>query len=312
VKQTISDLAIEATNSSFGALFVVGDGSVFDHLELIATGSTTLALRPGVNFTLTDSLLRGGLFVQGVADGTVQLRNDTIVTSGTGSTAVSVFVVMEGKTVTINATNVIADAETDASAGATENALGVINYDHSNLDTMNGPVTSTSGQAAPPLFVDAATGDYREAAGSPTIDAGVNDPANGETDLAGIQRTLPASVVCGGPSPPALTDIGAFEFVPAAPACVAQRKKLHTKITKAKIRGRRATFRFTGSGAANLRFSCRLDRKPWRRCHSPKTYRNLKPGQHTFRVRAIDTSGPFDSNPVKRKFIVKRPAARRH
>jgi hypothetical protein len=219
VKQTIRNLTIEATNSTSGTLFVVGDGSVFDHLELVASGSGALALRPGVNFTLTDSLLRaagssaGGLFVQGVADGSSQLRNDTIVASGSESLAVSVYVVMKGKTVTINPTNVIADAAIDASAGATPEASGVINFDHSNLDTMTGSVTSTNGQTAPPQFVNAAAGDFRELATSPTVDAGATDGLIGLTDLTGSPRSLPACI--GGTQIP---DIGAYELVPVV-AC---------------------------------------------------------------------------------------------
>ena len=41
-----------------------------------------------------------------------------------------------------------------------------------------------------PLFVDAAKGDYREAAGSPTIDAGAADQLAGSLDLAGNARIL--------------------------------------------------------------------------------------------------------------------------
>jgi hypothetical protein len=58
-------------------------------------------------------------------------------------------------------------------------------------------------QSAPPLFVDPENGDFREAAGSPTIDAGIAGLL-GPLDLAGNARVL-------GPAP----DIGAFEFVPA-------------------------------------------------------------------------------------------------
>src|SRR5262249_55412407 len=58
-------------------------------------------------------------------------------------------------------------------------------------------------QTAPPAFVDRAAGDFREAAGSPTIDAGASDPLDGELDFAGNPRVL-------GPAP----DIGAYEFPP--------------------------------------------------------------------------------------------------
>jgi len=48
-----------------------------------------------------------------------------------------------------------------------------------------------------------------------------------------------------------------------------------------------ARFRFRATPAAGARFECRLDAAKWARCTSPRTYRKLKPGRHTFHVRAI-------------------------
>jgi len=52
--------------------------------------------------------------------------------------------------------------------------------------------------------------------------------------------------------------------------------------------------------------SNRIDRRPWRRCRSPRTYKHLKPGRHSFRVRAVLAHRVFDSKPVKRKFRIRR------
>jgi hypothetical protein len=60
--------------------------------------------------------------------------------------------------------------------------------------------------AVDPKFVDAAGADYHQAAGSPTIDAGLTDPLNGPTDFDGDARALGRA-----------TDIGADEFVPPKP-----------------------------------------------------------------------------------------------
>jgi DNA-directed RNA polymerase specialized sigma24 family protein len=57
------------------------------------------------------------------------------------------------------------------------------------------------------------------------------------------------------------------------------------------------TFEFRSSEAGS-HFECRLDGGSWRRCSSPKTYQNLAPGQHVFRVRARDASGNVDSSPA--------------
>ncbi len=70
---------------------------------------------------------------------------------------------------------------------------------------------------------------------------------------------------------------------------------------------RKATFRFA-SGEAGSRFRCKLDRKSYKPCTSPKTYKKLKRGKHVFRVRARDRAGNVDKTPVVKRFRVKRPA----
>jgi len=54
-----------------------------------------------------------------------------------------------------------------------------------------------------------------------------------------------------------------------------------------------ATFRFTSTQAGST-FQCRHMTGPWTACASGKTYTGLKPGLHTFRVRAIDPAGNVD------------------
>ena len=63
-----------------------------------------------------------------------------------------------------------------------------------------------------------------------------------------------------------------------------------------------ARFRFV-STERRSRFECALDKRRWTRCRSPKRYVGLKPGRHTFRVRAIDSAGNFDLSPAKRSWI---------
>jgi hypothetical protein len=64
----------------------------------------------------------------------------------------------------------------------------------------------TGNQGTPPTFVNEATGDYRQKAGSVTIDAGVKDGLNGTLDVDGDPRNV---------GPP---DIGADEYVVAPTA----------------------------------------------------------------------------------------------
>lgn len=57
-----------------------------------------------------------------------------------------------------------------------------------------------------------------------------------------------------------------------------------------------ARFAF-GAKPAGSRLQCKLDGKAWAGCRSPKTYRGLKPGWHTLRVRAIAPDGSVEPTP---------------
>jgi hypothetical protein len=67
---------------------------------------------------------------------------------------------------------------------------------------------------------------------------------------------------------------------------------------------RRASFAFTASERGSS-FRCKLDRRPWRSCRSPRAYL-LTPGRHTFRVFAIDAAGNRDRTPALSQFTVRR------
>jgi hypothetical protein len=79
-----------------------------------------------------------------------------------------------------------------------------------------------------------------------------------------------------------------------------------TRITKGppgRTHKRTVKFKFT-STEANSTFQCKLDRKPFKTCRSPKKYKRLKPGKHAFKVRAIDPAGNVDPTPAVRRFKV--------
>jgi hypothetical protein len=46
-------------------------------------------------------------------------------------------------------------------------------------------------------------------------------------------------------------------------------------------------FKFKATNVIGAKFECKLDGARWSRCSSPKTYKQLKVGKHTFRVRAV-------------------------
>ena len=313
VPQRISDLALEATNNLEGVLFVPADGTVLERLEIFARGADSLGLRAGNNFTMSDTLIFAensidatGVFIQGTGSGTVQLRNDTIVAEGSNAFGLSVFMVAKNASLAVEATNVIVSGERmDASALKSSEATGstvAARFDHSNLDTTEGAVTSSNGQTAPPHFTPPNPRGFRPAPTSPTIDAGVNDPRNGVVDIDGRPRALPGHRSCEAPDPPAITDIGAYEFDPGLLPCVPR-----TRIARFKLRKRSAKVWFTAAGTQEaVTFRCRLDRRGWRPCTSPRVYKNLKPRRHVIKVRAFSPIAS-DQTPAKRKFRVKRP-----
>ena len=66
---------------------------------------------------------------------------------------------------------------------------------------------------------------------------------------------------------------------------------------------RKATFRFVTSIPGST-FQCKLDRRPWRRCASPKRYTALARRFHVFRVRAT-VFGRVDATPARRSWTIK-------
>lgn len=72
---------------------------------------------------------------------------------------------------------------------------------------------------------------------------------------------------------------------------------------------RRVAFAFRGTGRT-AGFQCRIDRQPYRRCGSPRSYR-LRPGFHTFRVRPLFPSGrPGDERKVTFRIVTRRTPGR--
>lgn len=79
-----------------------------------------------------------------------------------------------------------------------------------------------------------------------------------------------------------------------------------TTITKGpgnKLAQAKAKFAFRAN-EPNSTFTCKLDKQKPKPCVSPKTYKGLKPGRHTFKVWATDAAGNKAMAPAKRTFKV--------
>ncbi len=88
---------------------------------------------------------------------------------------------------------------------------------------------------------------------------------------------------------------------PKKPQAVAPDTRI-TKGPRGRIHSRSVRFKFV-SNVAGSKFECKLDRRKFKACKSPKKYKGLKPGKHVFKVRALKGK-KVDPTPAKRKFKV--------
>jgi hypothetical protein len=212
---SVSDIDIEHLTGGAG-LQITGTA---DHVLVHSTASSDYVCEISgsaeVASSITDSACIGdgdsdyGLFDQNeesAGTATVALRNDTFEAPATDSYGIAVNAEEMGANVSVS--NAIAHGGfRDIDAYQVKSSSLTVTLDHSNYATLaaesgtsvTAPGTATN-QTAPPLFVNAPGDDFREAPGSPTIDAGAIDPVASDTDLNGNPRTIGAS-----------TDIGAFE-----------------------------------------------------------------------------------------------------
>jgi hypothetical protein len=216
---------LQLDGTSPAVLQVDGTGASADQV----TAHTSSADACIVFGTLTDSVC----WASGSADNALEanigatsyilsLRNDTLEATGPGSGGLALHTA--GGTLTTNAINLIVHgAANDLAVGAT-GGTQTLNIDHSNYATSTGTtINSTNHQTVPPLFVNPGAGDFRESAGSPTIDAGVTASANGAFDLLGRPRVING-----------MTDVGAYEYDPFAGVAIST-KKSKVKKRKAKV-----------------------------------------------------------------------------
>ncbi len=229
----LRDVAVEATAPGVGVNYgygvLVGPNALVERSRIRWTGvngtvGTACAMVGG---TVRDSECLGtgaagfAHALTGTASGVVNysVRNVTAVTTNSKSNGVRVGTSNSVATMTVS--NVIARGPAGDLAVRVGISGGVATMvaDHSNWTTqevaavpggtaqlIQGAGNQTGPTAATPLFSDAAAGDFRTLAGSPTIDAGLTDPSNGPLAVGGRPRTIGAG-----------TDIGADEFAPPAP-----------------------------------------------------------------------------------------------
>jgi hypothetical protein len=206
---------VDVTNSAEGAAAI---GCATEVTVERVIGKTVSKTGQGLvqlgSCTVRDSLIRAegseavALFAS--CEKSEIARNVTAIATGAKAVGVRVSYngIMIGGTCLLDLRNAIASGDLyDLQTNFGGFGPGNIAVENSNFDVVKQEPSTTivqgaGNQTAAPLFADAAAGNYRELAGSPTIDAGIASQI-GSLDLDGNARVLGAA-----------PDIGAYEFVP--------------------------------------------------------------------------------------------------
>jgi hypothetical protein len=195
---SVVEQVVATGSAGYSATVVMRDGSTIRNSVVVASGPSSTAVQ--------------AIAAGGTNAGTY--RNVTAIATGSGGVAIEAQAHVSSKAV-VKLVNVIARGGPGGASFAMQTnggAEATITASHTNWANYwtagaNAHFVDGGGnQGAPPAFVDAAAGDYREKPGSVTIDAGLDDPSSGALDLDGDPRRVGA------------TDIGADEFVPAPTA----------------------------------------------------------------------------------------------
>lgn len=182
--------------------------------------------------------------------------------------------------------NGIGTPEENAVDGSWAAASPIVHADPADPDLLlvtqaanNGRIASSNAMAAA-LGQDPATSVFK----APYNHAGINEAVGSPTDQSGeTQAIMDFFAAKAGPLQP-----------PTSRVRITKRPKTLIKLRHGKRA--RVRFRFEAEGAA-VSLLCRMDKKRYRACGSPKKY-EVKPGRHNFRVVAVGAAG--ERGPVRR------------
>jgi hypothetical protein len=194
---------------------------------------------------------------------------------------------------------VAADAQLPgAGTGTLDPAGGKVCFD--NIDcvswgSFSGSASQPSASGTPaPAIPDGSALRRTIAPGCPTLLESVDDTNNSSVDFA-VAPPAPRN----NATPPTEVECGLVR-VPTAPKTTLRKKPAK------RTRDFTPTFRFA-SDQPGSSFECKVDRKPFRKCRSPYTTKPLRPGKHTFKVRAMVIEAADDSPAVYSFTVLPKP-----
>jgi Ca2+-binding RTX toxin-like protein len=132
---------------------------------------------------------------------------------------------------------------------------------------------------------------------------GLDVPVNCETVVEAAPNSFQLLPDFPLPTPPAPAPVVHKAPRDRTPPRTRIRARPRAVLTTHKARAR-AVFRFAANERGST-FRCKLDRKPYRPCVSPRAYM-LAPGRHTVRIFAIDRAGNADRTPALLSLRVRR------
>jgi hypothetical protein len=241
---------LDITNNANSQTVTCYPGVILERLRVALKGTGGKAVNQGDTCLIRDSIVRAegessvaisafGAFASSSAGA---IRNVTAIATGPKTVALQARgSLIPFGTYTSNVRNSILSGDlydiqsVVGGPGASSITVANSNFDVARQEPGTLLAEGSGNQSAPPQFVNAATGDFREAPGSPTIDAGADEKL-GPSDFDGNPRFL-------GSAP----DIGAFEFVPppvAVPALAGQIQSLAV-----------TPYKFRAAGAGDAIFS---------------------------------------------------------
>ncbi len=101
--------------------------------------------------------------------------------------------------------------------------------------------------------------------------------------LAGATIRI-ASDASASPTSISLSGTGTSAPVRVAKVIIKKRPRAKIRIKAKRLRRVKVAFKSNLAGAG---FRCRIDRRKFRKCKSPKVYKRIKPGRHVIRIKAV-------------------------